>query len=478
MRAFNFVAFLIATLAAQCVTAQIKTFPYEAKVVVDEVFVRSGAGDSYYPTQKLPRETVVTVHRHDPGGWYMIDPPQGSFSWIPERFVKRISDTEGEVAEESVIAFVGSEFGDEASVFQRRLKTGEKITILGQRQIVMSSGEQSMLQIAPPTRERRWIPGSALVPTDADHRAQLNADPYAVPGNAARPDGVQVFPSNAGIAPATAGVTNVPIVAPSAALSAAQQKHSERQQLSDIDRRFGEMLRQDSSTWNLDAIETEYRMLQENVTQKSLAGTIDMRYPAIERYRRRLEKLAELRQLTSATEQRDASLVARSPYGFAKSLPPALTAAAGPESAMAAGQPAQLAQEFDLYVQSNPDSSSDIAMSDPSVAFPDSESGSNFGASGPGNNPSLTPGVITPGSPQNRFVGAGIVQRADDPAQGTGFVLMSPTGKVLADLRTTGNVSLDAYLGQQVGVQGTRFSEQEKRDVIEVTSLEQVQIRQ
>ena len=65
-----------------------------------------------------------------------------------------------------------------------------------------------------------------------------------------------------------------------------------------------------------------------------------------------------------------------------------------------------------------------------------------------------------------------------DSAQGSGYVLMSPAGKVLADLKTTGNVSLDAYLGQQVGVQGTRFSEQEKRDVIEVSALEQVQLRQ
>ncbi len=478
MRAFAVVTFLISTLSAQFAAAQIKSFPYDAKVVVDEVFVRSGAGDSYYPTQKLPRETVVTVHRHDPGGWYMIDPPKGSFSWIPERYVKRLNDTEGEVAEESVIAFVGSEFGDEASVFQRRLKTGEKITITGQRQIVTGSGPQSMLQIAPPTRERRWIPGSALVPVDAEHRAQMNTDPYAVPGNAARPEGVQVFPSIAGIAPTTAGVTDVPVVAPSAALSAAQQKHSERQQLADIDRRFGEMLRQDSSVWNLDAIESEYRMLQQSVTQKSLSGTIDMRYPAIDRYRRRLAKLHELRQLTSQTEQRDATLVARNPYAFSTPLAPALTAAAGPPSAMAAAQPTQLAQAFEQYVQSDQPESSEVAMNDPSVVMPDAVTENNLSESVADNAPPSAPAVIKPGSPQNRFIGAGIVQRAADAAEGSGYVLMSPAGKVLADLKTTGSVSLDAYLGQQVGVQGTRFSEQEKRDVIEVSALEHVQLRQ
>jgi len=490
MRAFAIVSVLMSTLSGQFVAAQIKNFPYEAKVVVDEVFIRSGAGDSYYPTQKLPRESTVTVHRHDPGGWYMIDPPEGSFSWIPERFVKRINDSEGEVAEESVIAFVGSEFGDEASVFQRRLKTGEKITIIGQRQIVTSSGPQSMLQIKPPLRERRWIPGSALVPIDAEQRAQLNSDPYAVPGNAARPEGVQVFPSNAGIAPTTAGVTDVPVVAPSAALTAAQQKHSERQQLADIDRRFGEMLRQDSSIWNLDAIETEYHMLQDTVTQKSLAGTIDMRYPAIERYRRRLAKLQELRQLTSQTEHRDAALVARNPYSYSTPLTPALTAVAGPPSAMAAGQPTQLAQAFEQYVQNNRNQSSDLAMNEASITFPATPSDEpeiNLGlaeqsggsSTSPSGSASTSQAVLAPGSPANRFIGAGIVQRADESAKGSaGYVLMSPSGKVLADLKPAGGVSLDAYLGQQVGVQGTRFSEQEKRDVIEVSALEQVQLRQ
>lgn len=475
MRAFAVVAFLLTTLTAQFTAAQIKSFPYDAKVVVDEVFIRSGAGDAYYPTQKLPRETVVTVHRHDPGGWYMIDPPKGSFSWIPERFVKRINDTEGEVAEESVIAFVGSEFGDEASVFQRRLKTGEKLVILGQREIVTGSGPQSMLQIQPPTRERRWIPGSALIPIDAEHRAQMNSDPYAVPGNAARPEGVQVFPSIAGIAPSTDGVSDVPVVAPSAALSAAQQKQSERQQLADIDRRFGEMLRLDSSTWNLDAIETEYQMLQQSATQKSLSGTIDMRYPAIERYRRRLSKLIELRQLTSQTEQRDASLVARSPYGFSTPLTPALASSAGPESMAAAGQPTQLAQAFEEFVQNNPIGSSNIAMENGDAVTQNIVPNDEFDGGQVAENSS--PNVIKPGSPQNRFIGAGIVRRADDASPGAGYVLMSPTGKVLAELKTTGSVSLDSYIGQQVGVQGTRYSEQEKRDVIEVSALEQVQLR-
>jgi hypothetical protein len=39
-----------------------------------------------------------------------------SFSWIPERFVNWLNDAEGEVREDNVIAFVGSEFGDDPFV--------------------------------------------------------------------------------------------------------------------------------------------------------------------------------------------------------------------------------------------------------------------------------------------------------------------------------------------------------------------------
>ena len=105
----------------------------------------------------------------------------------------------------------------------------------------------------------------------------------------------------------------------------------------------------------------------------------------------------------------------------------------------------------------------------------DSPAGLSTTPSGNGN---VGPNLITPGSPQNRFIGAGIVQRAPDSSQGGGYILTSPSGKLLAELKPTVGVSLDAWVGQQVGVQGTRFSEKEKNDVIEVSTLERVQLRQ
>jgi hypothetical protein len=474
-RAFATVVLFAVTAISSGLTpsalAQIKTFPYEAKVVADETFARSGAGDAYYPTQSLSGDTVVTVHRHDPGGWYMIDPPEGSFSWIPERFVKRLSDSEGEVREENVPAWVGSAFGDETSVFQRRMKSGEKIMILGQKQIDTSSGVQSMLKIAPPARERRWIPGSAVVPVDDQLRQQMNADPYKVPGNAKRPPGPIVTPRQSLDPQLTqkgeGGVVDVPQIGPSEQLAGLQQIRHEQQQLAALDSKFRSMILQDASQWNLDAIERDYRALQDTATHRPVAGQIDLRYPAIERYRRRLANLIELKQLTSQTEMRDAQLLARhsSPMGFQ----PSVVASAGPESMMASGEPTQIADAFESFLSRDTDN---IAANDATFPMPVPESSQPAAAE----NPELTSaGVITPGSNQNRFVGAGIVQKA---TEGNAYVLMAPSGKILADLKPTGNVSLEEFVGQQVGVQGSRWSEKEKRDIIEVSALEAVRIRQ
>ena len=45
-----------------------QTFPYRACALSDDVYVRSGPGQNYYPTDKLKRGQEVEVYRHDPGG--------------------------------------------------------------------------------------------------------------------------------------------------------------------------------------------------------------------------------------------------------------------------------------------------------------------------------------------------------------------------------------------------------------------------
>lgn len=479
LRAFATVVLYPITLACSvfmsaATEAQSTDFPYEARVVAEETYARSGAGDAYYPTQRLPRESTVIVHRHDPGGWYCIEPPEGSFSWIPERFVKRLSDSEGEVTEDNVAAWVGSEFGDETSTFQRRMKAGEKVAILDQKQIDTTSGLQSMLKVLPPIRERRWIPGAAVVPVNENLRRKQNTDPFKVPGNAKLQDGAIVTPDQAKKRTAMNGngVVDVPPPGPSSQLQNLKSLRQEQQQLAEIDRRFREMILQDASRWELDAIENQYRSLQSASAHKPISGQIDMRYPAIERYRRRLVSLMEIKDVTTQTEMRDAQLLARhSQNGFG--LPNSATASIGPESMAPQGEPMELAAAFDSFLNRDVSNIAANQQTAPSVTSMTPES------SPTAENPAAaTSSVITPGSPQNRFVGAGFVQKVGDGEAGAGYVLIAPSGKILADLKPTGNVRLEDFVGQQVGVQGSRWSEKEKRDIIEVSALESVRIRQ
>jgi len=138
-----------------------QTFPYKTTVAADDVYVRSGPGQNYYPTDKLRRGQEVEVYRHDPGGWCAIRPVDGSFSWVSGRFLKPTDNNLAVVIEEGVSARVGSRFSDIREVVQVRLRKGEVVAILeGPPQ--GGRGSQGWFKIAPPSGEFRWVSAKYL----------------------------------------------------------------------------------------------------------------------------------------------------------------------------------------------------------------------------------------------------------------------------------------------------------------------------
>jgi hypothetical protein len=160
-----FVATIVGSLvaAAQSVEAE-QRFPYKAYINADEVYVRSGPGQSYYPTDKLKIGQEVEVYRHDPGGWYAIRPVEDSFSWIAARYLKPGEGNLAAVAEENVAARVGSRFSEIRDVIQVRLHKNEAVELLEGKRLDSGTDADKWFKIAPPAGEFRWVSGKYVDP--------------------------------------------------------------------------------------------------------------------------------------------------------------------------------------------------------------------------------------------------------------------------------------------------------------------------
>ncbi len=126
--------------------------PYDAVVREDDVTVRCGPGRKYYPTSKLRIGDRVRVVRHDPGGWFVIEPPPGSFSWVPARAIDKSPDGRGVVTVSQVAARVGSYESDIRDIESRPLRKGESVRILGEKTLAEANGQRELwYRIAPPS---------------------------------------------------------------------------------------------------------------------------------------------------------------------------------------------------------------------------------------------------------------------------------------------------------------------------------------
>ncbi len=139
-------------------------FPYKAFITAENVYVRSGPGQSYYPTDKLKTGQEIEVYRHDPGGWYAIKPPEGSFAWVSGRFLKAGTDGLAVVADDRVAARVGSRLSDIREVIQVRLHKAEVVEVLEAKKTGTGSDRVTWYKIAPPSGEFRWVHGRYVDP--------------------------------------------------------------------------------------------------------------------------------------------------------------------------------------------------------------------------------------------------------------------------------------------------------------------------
>ena len=164
--------------AAGAVAAEERQFPYTAYANSDDVYIRSGPGKNYYPTEKLSRGEAVEIYRHDPGGWYAIRPPQGSFSWVPARLLQPTAGHLATASGDRVVSRVGSRFSDVRDVIQVRLDRGEEVEIIEIKTLTTGGQSEQWCKIAPPAGEFRWVFGKFVddVAPAPDHRVADESD--------------------------------------------------------------------------------------------------------------------------------------------------------------------------------------------------------------------------------------------------------------------------------------------------------------
>lgn len=423
-----------------------RTFPYSASVRTSEVEVRSGPGQRYYVTGRVRLNERVTVHRHDPGGWYMISPPPGSFSYIDASLVRRTGDTEGVVEAPAFdstdaarpIVRIGSELSDDHTYYGRELANGDSVQILGEKLLNTDRGAVRMYRIAPPPLEYRWVKGDFIVADGETKPATATAErgptvPAVSPAPAVVSSGA-TDPFASPHRPAT--TTTAPATQSSPVASAAKDA------LVELDLRYLELIQQRPDQWDLDGLVADYQALQLYAAPEQ-REQIAERLAALESRRAIWNQFQEFEKLTSATAQRDAELAAmqsgiqllsgEAPEGSSSAVTPALATTPKTVPGAMTGQP-QLP-------------------------------------------PAGTPGApAVPAQPQ--LAGAGIVQQMPTGRPGQFvLVLADARGRVLATLNAPPQMGLERYVGQSLGVVGQRYFEPRLRsDVINVQQILPVQL--
>ncbi len=157
-------------------------FKKTATVEVDGVEVRSGHALGFPAVRQLQKGDSVIIVREEETGFYAIEPPTGSVSWIKQIHLAKIEPAEGGKANVPV-AVEGAEI---LAGYEKENKPTNRITTrLPKGTIVETLGPSvridnaSWYPIVPPEGDLRWIPKAAI--RSASLRALASTPPYAKP---------------------------------------------------------------------------------------------------------------------------------------------------------------------------------------------------------------------------------------------------------------------------------------------------------
>lgn len=463
------------TIGLSTTHAQERKFPYEAVVDVESDDVRCGPGPKYYVTLKVARGDRVTVHRHDPGGWAMIAPPEGSFSWIQAEYVQKLASGKGSLTANNVIVHVGSTLGNDRSVYQRTLSKGDTVEILGEETFVTERGEVMMYKIKPPAREYRWIASKSLIPANGPNNPrnkqpvnplqpapsiqapiarEQDADVAAMPSLETTPVAENPFGPDPTETPATLTSIGQPkstvIPEPEVPLDSLEGL---RLRLAQLDQQFRSTLLNEPQTWDLEPLRTAYVELEQAANHPAFTNHVKQRLGTLDRYAKIQREYVDFYRLTSETQARDAQLLSMQQRNAAAASP----TGSSPDSVSPTPIP------LNSPVPISDSTPSPIPMPLPAInsAIPQ------------------PPGPAPSAQKSPKFSGAGIVKTSSISAPGVPpYMLVTPDGKLLAYLEVAEGVDMSLATNQALGIVGERaYRDELKADVIVVRGYQPVVLR-
>jgi len=120
----------------------------------NNVYVRSGFHQNYYPVTKLNRGDEVTILGSE-FGWLKIVPPAGTHSLMEQTYVDRVNDQTG-VLNEAAQVYAGSNLNDRRYARQVMLPKGGRVQIIGE------TSDGAYYKIKPPRGAELWIKGDLV----------------------------------------------------------------------------------------------------------------------------------------------------------------------------------------------------------------------------------------------------------------------------------------------------------------------------
>lgn len=127
------------------------------RVTGDNVYVRSGFHQNYYPVTKLNTGDEVLILGSE-FGWLKIVPPAGTHGLIEKGYVDRQAGDVG-VVNETAQVYAGSNLNDRRYAKQVKLTKGSRVQVLG------TTEDGAFYRIAPSRGAALWISGDFVKPT-------------------------------------------------------------------------------------------------------------------------------------------------------------------------------------------------------------------------------------------------------------------------------------------------------------------------